>query len=137
MKTVASRTVSLWLKPMRHLGGLIFVSWNGVAVTVLAWPPRSTVSVTGVPWCVAIASPIAFIRACTSPVGLRPSTATISSPGLSTAAAGRPFSTWSTRGGFPATPRCMKTAHMITNASTMLTAGPAAITTMRFQTGWL
>ena len=49
---------------------------------------------------------------------------------------GKPASIVPTRGGGSTVPIDMKTPARITNASTMFTAGPAAITTIRFQTGW-
>jgi hypothetical protein len=67
-----------------------------------------------------------------------PSTATTRSPTWSTLAAAPPVasaSTWfvvSARGA----PQMSRYALSSTIASTMLTAGPAPITTIRFHTGW-
>jgi hypothetical protein len=64
-----------------------------------------------------------------------PSTDRIRSPGLSSCDAGlavtlstRLFGTWM--------PLIISSDHRIRNASTMFTAGPAPITTIRFHTGW-
>ena len=49
-----------------------------------------------------------------------------------------PFDTLSTRSLTPVTgPQTAYTTVRSTSARTMFTAGPAAITTMRFHTGWL
>ena len=66
-----------------------------------------------------------------------PSTATIASPGRRAAAAGEPCSIVADHGRRLDRARWpTKTPARITNASAMLTTGPAAITTIRFHTGW-
>ena len=65
-----------------------------------------------------------------------PSTARITSPVRSVVAAGEPFSIVPTTTGGSTVPVCMKTPARITKASTMLTSGPAPMTTIRFHTGW-
>ena len=64
-----------------------------------------------------------------------PSTATRVSPGLITFSAGIPFSTAETWPVTSCGPIAKKNTHSSTNATSRLTAGPAAITTIRFQTG--
>ncbi len=66
-----------------------------------------------------------------------PSTDTSWSPGLSTFAAGVPFSITATRLLATAWPLARNSTHTITNAITMFTTGPAMITTIRFHTFWL
>ena len=51
-------------------------------------------------------------------------------------AAGKFFSTWSTTRVVSCGPIAAKKTNSSTNASTRFTSGPAAITTIRFQTGW-
>jgi hypothetical protein len=58
------------------------------------------------------------------------------SPGRSTWAAGVPRSTEFTPMSVRVTPSAQKSPQRITKASTRLTAGPAAMTTIRFHTGW-
>ena len=65
-----------------------------------------------------------------------PSTATTLSPGLSTFAAGLFGVTFSTTGWVNVSVVNAYSAHKMTNASTMLTSGPAKMTTIRFQTFW-
>ena len=65
-----------------------------------------------------------------------PSTETIRSPAKSTPAAGLSFSTRSTIGATCCIGREANSTQRMRNASTMFTAGPAAMTTIRFQTGW-
>ena len=66
-----------------------------------------------------------------------PSTATTWSPCCRTLAAPRDGSSVSTRLVTPsATPQPSSRTISSTKASTMLTAGPAAMTTIRFHTGW-
>ena len=58
------------------------------------------------------------------------------SPGRRTCAAGLPASTLRTPMSVRCTPSAQNSAHRITNARAMFTAGPAPMTTMRFHTGW-
>ena len=106
-------------------------------VTVCSWPLRRTVKTTGVPLWAPTAAPIwSCCLTYVSPLIGLPSTAMITSPGLSALAAGLFCSILPTTGGGSTVPWFMKTAAKMMNASAMLTNGPAAITTIRFHTGW-
>src|SRR4051794_30219453 len=66
--------------------------------------------------------------------GRPPSTARSTSPGARTPAAGVPGVTCDTRAGDSFVPLAQKIAARMRKASTMLTNGPAAMTTIRFHT---
>ena len=65
-----------------------------------------------------------------------PSMDRMRSPGCSTCAAGLPRSTARTPMSERCTPSAQNSAHRMTNARAMLTAGPAPMTTIRFHTFW-